>query len=74
MRPLVEGLKQENPNIEFRVLNVDGSDQSALSLADKLNAEYVPTFVFATKDGIVSGQLVGEQTTEALQAGLDKLK
>jgi thiol-disulfide isomerase/thioredoxin len=74
MRPLVEGLKQKNPNVEFRLLNVDGSDQSAISLADKLGAQYVPTFVFVTKDGVVSGQLVGEQTSDALQQALSKLK
>lgn len=74
MEPLVEELRKQNPSIEFRRLNVDGSDQAALSLADKLGAQYVPTFVFVTKDGMSSGTLVGEQTSAALQQGLDKLK
>ena len=74
MQPLVEELQKQNPGIEFRRLNVDGSDASALALADKLGAQYVPTFVFVTKDGMSSGTLVGEQTTQTLQQGLDKLK
>ena len=74
MKPLVEGLEKQNPGIEFRRLNVDGSDQAALSLADKLGAQYVPTFVFVTKDGAPSGTLVGEQSTETLQQGIDKLR
>lgn len=74
MKPLVEGLEKQNPNIEFRRLNVDGSDAAALALADKLGSEYVPTFVFVNKDGMSAGQLVGEQTTQTLQQALDKLK
>ena len=74
MKPLVEGLEKQNPAIEFRRLNVDGTDAAAGDLANKLGVQYVPTFVFVTKDGVSSGLLVGEQTTQTLQAGLDKLK
>ncbi|HEY5540417.1 MAG TPA: thioredoxin family protein [Coriobacteriia bacterium] len=75
MKPLVEGLeKQYGSTIEFRRLNVDGSDSASLSLADKLGVQYVPTFVYATKNGVVSKTLVGEQTTQQLQVGLDALK
>jgi hypothetical protein len=74
MRPLVEGLKQQNPGVEFRLLNVDGSDPAAISLADKLGAQYVPTFVFVGKDGVSNGLLVGELTAQTLQQNLDKLK
>jgi thiol-disulfide isomerase/thioredoxin len=75
MKPLVEGLeKQYSGKIEFRRLNVDGTDQAALQLADKLGAQYVPTFVFASKDGVVAKTLVGEQTVATLQQGLDALK
>jgi thiol-disulfide isomerase/thioredoxin len=74
MAPLVQEMKKKYPSVEFRLLNVDGSDQEAISLADKLGVQYVPTFVFATKDGIVSGQLVGEQTSDAFAQALDKLK
>jgi thioredoxin-like negative regulator of GroEL len=74
MKPLVEGLeKQYGTTIEFRRLNVDGSDSVSLALADKLGVQYVPTFVFATKDGVVSKQTVGEQTTQQLQQGLDAI-
>ena len=75
MKPLVEGLeKQYSGTVEFRRLNVDGSDQASLALADKLGVQYVPTFVFVTKDGVVSKSIVGEQTTQSLQQGLDALK
>jgi len=30
--------------------------------------------VYATKDGVISKQVVGEQTTQQLQSGLDALK
>ena len=74
MKPLVEGLEKQYPTIEFRRLNVDGTDQASMALANKLGVQYVPTFVFATKDGVTSGLVVGEQTLPQLQAGLDKLK
>ena len=75
MKPLVEGLeKQYGTTIEFRRLNVDGTDAAALTLADKVGVQYVPTFLFATKDGVVTNTVVGEQTTDQLRAGLDKLK
>jgi thioredoxin-like negative regulator of GroEL len=75
MKPLVEGLeKQYSSTIEFRRLNVDGSDATSLALADKLGVQYVPTFVYATKDGVVTKTVVGEQTVQQLQAGLDALK
>lgn len=75
MKPLVEGLeKQYGSTVEFRRLNVDGTDPASLSLADKLGVQYVPTFVFATKDGVVAKTVVGGQTTEQLQAGLNALK
>jgi len=74
MKPLVEGLeKQYGSSIEFRRLNVDGSDAASLALADKLGVQYVPTFVYVTKDGVVADQVVGEQTTQQLQAGLNSL-
>jgi thiol-disulfide isomerase/thioredoxin len=74
MKPLVEGLEKQYPAIEFRRLNVDGTDAAASDLANKLGVQYVPTFVFVAKDGVSSGLLVGEQTGPTLQAGIDKLK
>jgi thioredoxin-like negative regulator of GroEL len=75
MKPLVEGLeKQYGSTIEFRRLNVDGSDAASLALADKVGVQYVPTFVYATKDGVITATTVGEQTTDQLKAELDKLK
>ncbi|MDR3686391.1 MAG: thioredoxin domain-containing protein [Coriobacteriia bacterium] len=75
MKPLVEGLeKQYGDKVEFRRLNVDGSDNAAMAIANKLGVQYVPTFVYATKDGVVSGTVVGEQTTDQLKVRLDALK
>jgi thiol-disulfide isomerase/thioredoxin len=75
MKPLVERLaKQYGDKIEFRRLNVDGTDAAALSLADKVGVQYVPTFVYASKDGVIAKMTVGEQTTEQIKAGLDALK
>jgi thiol-disulfide isomerase/thioredoxin len=75
MKPLVEGLeKQYGTTIDMQRQNVGGNDQAAMALADKLGVQYVPTFVFVTKDGVVSKTLVGEQTTQSLQAGLDAIK
>jgi thiol-disulfide isomerase/thioredoxin len=74
MRPLVQGLEKQYPGVEFRYLNVDGSDQEALALAQKLSVQYVPAFFFATKDGIQSASLVGDQTEQGLRENLDKLK
>lgn len=74
MKPLVEGLEKNYPGIEFRRLNVDGSDAAASALADKLGVQYVPTFVYVTKDGVSSGLQVGEQTVQTLQQGLEQLK
>lgn len=75
MKPVVDALeKQYGADIEFRRLNSDGTVPDSVALAEKLGVQYVPTFVFVTKDGVVSGQLVGEQTVQAMQAGLDKIK
>ena len=70
MKPLVEGLeKQYSGSVEFHRYNVE-SDQSAIALADKLGVQYVPTFVFATKDGVISKTVVGEMTKEALDTSV----
>lgn len=74
MRPLVQGLEKQYPGVEFRYLNVDGSDQAAITLAEKLGVQYVPAFIFATKDGVQSASLVGDQTEQTLRENLGKLK
>jgi len=75
MKPLVEGLeRQYGSSVEFRRLDLGGSDQASLALAEKLGVQYVPTFVYASKDGVISKTAVGEQTTDQLKAGLDALK
>lgn len=73
MKPLVERLKKTyEGKVEFRRYNVQ-NDQKAIALADKLGVQYVPTFVFATADGVISKTLVGEQTEQDMIAALDAL-
>lgn len=75
MKPLVEGLeKQYGTTVDMQRMNVGGNDQTAMALAEKLGVQYVPTFVFVTKDGVVSKTVVGEQTVAALQAGIEAIK
>lgn len=74
MAPIVDGLKEQfGKNIEFRRLNV-GSDPAGIELANRLGVQYVPTFVFVGKSGIIAQQLVGEQTAEQLKTQLAGLK
>lgn len=74
MKPLVEGLKpQYADKVEFRLYNVE-SDQAGVELANKLGVQYVPTFVFVNSDGVVSQQVVGEQTEAQMKQALDALQ
>jgi thiol-disulfide isomerase/thioredoxin len=74
MKPLVEGLeKTYKDTIEIRRYNVE-TDQTGVELAQKLGVQYVPTFLFVTKDGVVSKTLVGEQSEQGMVAALDALK
>jgi hypothetical protein len=74
MKPLVEGLKPQYSSIEIRQLDVSGGDTEALALAEKLGLQYVPSFVFATDQGVLVDTLVGRQEESALRQRLDKLK
>ncbi len=74
MKPLVEGLKpQYADRVEFRLYNVE-SDQQGVALANELGVQYVPTFVFVNSDGVVSQQVVGEQTEAQMKQALDALQ
>ena len=74
MKPLVEGLKpQYTDKVEFRLYNVE-SDQEGVALANKLGVQYVPTFVFVNSNGIISQQVVGEQTEAQMRQALDALQ
>jgi thioredoxin-like negative regulator of GroEL len=74
MKPLVEGLKPQYSSVEIRQLDVSGGDAEALALAEKLGVQYVPSFVFATSQGVLVDTLVGRQDEKALRERLDKLK
>lgn len=74
MKPLVEGLEKEyGDTVEFRLYNVE-EDKAGIAVADQLGVQYVPTFVFVTKDGVVSSKIVGEQTEATMRASLDAIK
>jgi thioredoxin-like negative regulator of GroEL len=74
MRPLVEGLeKTYGGKVEFRRLNVE-SDQNAITLANTLGVQYVPTFVFVNSDGVIAKTTVGEMTLDDLTAAVASLK
>lgn len=74
MKPLVERLeKAYSGKVEFRKLNVE-QDQAAIALAQKLNVQYVPTFVFVNSDGVIAKNVVGEMTEEALAAAVQSLQ
>ncbi|NTU70475.1 MAG: thioredoxin family protein [Coriobacteriia bacterium] len=73
MKPLVEGLeKQYSDKVEFRRLNVE-TDQAAIELANKMGVQYVPTFVFANSNGIVSKNIVGAMTQENMKTSIEAL-
>lgn len=73
MKPLVERLKQEyDGRIEFRLLNVE-RDAEGVELARALGVQYVPTFVFVDKAGVVSTELVGEVAEERMREQLELL-
>ena len=75
MKPLVEGLeKSSNGKFEVRRLLVDGSDQNANAVADKLGVQYVPTFAFVNSNGIIAKQVVGAMTADALASAVSSLK
>lgn len=74
MEPLVQRLeKKYEGKVEFRRLNVE-SDQAAIDLANKMGVQYVPTFVFANTNGVVSKNIVGEMTEQNMTGALDALK
>jgi hypothetical protein len=74
MKPLVEGLeKTYGSTVEFRRLNVE-SDQDAISLAEKLGVQYVPTFLFVNADGVVAKTVVGGMSLDALSSAVASLK
>lgn len=73
MAPVVDRLKKEyEGTVEFRLFNVD-EDTEGQALMQQYGAQYVPTFVFVNADGTSAGQLVGEQSEEALRKQLDAL-
>lgn len=74
MKPLVEGLEKEYAGkVEFRRLNVE-KDQAGVELANSLNIQYVPTFVFVNTSGVISQQTVGAMTEQQFRDALDALQ
>lgn len=74
MEPVVDGLiKEYEGTVEIKKMNVE-TDQDASALANKYNAQYVPTFIFLDSNGKQVQMLVGEQSEAKLKQGLDALK
>lgn len=74
MEPVVDGLiKEYEGTVEIKKMNVE-TDKEAAALANKYNAEYVPTFIFLDSSGKQVQILVGEQSEAKLKQGLDALK
>jgi len=74
MKPLVERLEQNyKDKVEFRRLNVE-TDQAAIALANSMGVQYVPTFVFVNSNGVISKNVVGGMTEQALSSSVDALQ
>ena len=74
MRPVVDGLvKKYAGRYDIRVMNTSNSEE-AQALAQRMQIEYVPTFVFLNADGSKSGSIVGAVPAEQIEAELAKLK
>ncbi len=74
MKSLVEGLKKQYADkVEFRLLNVE-TDKAGVDLANELNVQYVPTFLFVNSSGVISKQTVGAIDEAQFKASLDALQ
>jgi thiol-disulfide isomerase/thioredoxin len=73
MKPVVDRLSKEFPNVEFRRLNMETSKEGQ-ALADKVGAQYVPTFLFFDSKGNKVDMVVGGMTYAALKAKIAPLK
>jgi len=75
MKPLVERLAEEYKDTVETRRYVDSGDPVGDALAQQLNVQYVPTFVFVNADGTLSGQMiVGGVDESVLRQRLDALK
>lgn len=75
MKPLVERLAKEYADKVETRRYVDNEDPTGNALAEQLNVQYVPTFVFVNADGTLSGQvIVGGVDESVLRKRLDALK
>lgn len=74
MAPVVDRLKTEYEGVvEFRLINVDTHPEGN-ALMTQYGAQFVPTFVFLTRDGEVSQMVVGAQKESVLRSALDAIK
>ncbi|TDB38120.1 MAG: thioredoxin [Actinobacteria bacterium] len=74
MKPVVDGLKKEyEGKVEFKLYNVE-KDAEGAALANKLGAQFVPTFEFVNADGSINKEIVGEVSEAQLRQQLDALK
>lgn len=74
MRPVVDGLVRKYAGrYDIRVMNTS-NDAEAQRLAQEMQIEYVPTFIFVNADGSRSGSIVGAVPAEQIEAELAKLE
>ena len=68
---MVDRLKVDYAGVvEFRLINVDTHPEGNELMA-RYGAQFVPTFVFLTRDGEVSEMIVGAQKESVLRNALD---
>jgi thioredoxin-like negative regulator of GroEL len=75
MKPLVERLTTAyKGKVDFRVY-VDSGDPVGDQIAQQLDIQYVPSFVFVNTDGSLSGRMIVGGTDETtLRQRIDTLK
>ena len=74
MKPVVAKLKSQFAGkVEFKLYDSDTSDEGN-KLMDKFNSEYIPTFIFANRDGTVAQVKVGVIPEPEFIAILNSLK
>ena len=70
MAPLVRDLAADCASEGVSIVQFDISTKENEHLADELDIDAVPTFVFIDETGQETARLVGKQSAEALQDGL----
>jgi thioredoxin-like negative regulator of GroEL len=74
MKPVVDRLEaQYKGKVDFVRYDMDTSAEGN-RLAQQLNLQYVPSFLFVNRDGTISQQKVGEMTASEITGDLNALQ